>query len=168
MCDSALVPLNAVPGSSPFIGAGFLFGHALLLVDAPYDKYLPFLFHGEELLMAARLWTHGWDFFVPTRNVVSHLYYKRDATVYADNASSHSHNAATWKRVRYILGLESDPPANTAEIEHLGLGSVRSIDEYWQFNGLDLHNLTINNRCKQVFDYHRKVWLDNPDANKAA
>lgn len=38
---------------SPFVGAGFLAGRARMLYDAPYDRYLPFLFHGEEILYNA-------------------------------------------------------------------------------------------------------------------
>lgn len=35
----------------PFLGAGFLFGRSTLLTAAPPDRYLPLLFHGEELLL---------------------------------------------------------------------------------------------------------------------
>ncbi len=42
--------------------------------EVPYDPHMQFLFFGEETTMTVRLWTHGWDFFVPPQNVVYHLW----------------------------------------------------------------------------------------------
>ncbi len=42
--------------------------------DVPSDPYLPYLFDGEEISMGVRLWTHGWDMFVPDRDIVYHIY----------------------------------------------------------------------------------------------
>ena len=40
----------------------------------PFDPFLPWVFMGEEILFGARLWTHGWDLFSPTTNVIGHQY----------------------------------------------------------------------------------------------
>ena len=117
-------------------------------------------------MMGARLWTRGWDFFIPRRNIVSHLYYKRDATVYVDNAKSTVGKSDAWKRLRYLLGRDKELPPRQEELEHLGLGTTRSIDEYWEFVGMDWSVPKINNRCKQVYDYVNKKWLPNPDPSK--
>lgn len=45
-----------------------------MVQEVPYDPHLPFLFFGEESSMAARLWTHGWDFFSPPHHVIYHLW----------------------------------------------------------------------------------------------
>lgn len=58
-----------------FYGGMFCFARAeALVVDAPPDVHAPFLNLGDEMSTAARLWTRGWDFFAPHRNVVFHLY----------------------------------------------------------------------------------------------
>jgi hypothetical protein len=62
------------PNKTPFIGAGFFLAYSTWMIDVPYDPYLPFFFHGEEFLIAARLWTRGYDFFVPLQNIISHIY----------------------------------------------------------------------------------------------
>ena len=36
-------------------------------MQVPYSNHLPFLFFGEEMLMLARMWTHGWDVFAPSQ-----------------------------------------------------------------------------------------------------
>ncbi|KAH8048988.1 glycosyltransferase [Aureococcus anophagefferens] len=43
-------------------------------VQVPYDAHSLFLFDGEETSLAVRAWTHGYDFYHPDRDVVSHLY----------------------------------------------------------------------------------------------
>ena len=59
------------PYRSHFLAGCFLFGKAdLLLQGGLYDPYLPFLFYGEETLLSAKLYTNGWDFFVPNKNVI--------------------------------------------------------------------------------------------------
>ena len=38
--------------------------------DAPYDPHLPFLFFGEEVSMAVRMWTRGYDLYAPDAPVL--------------------------------------------------------------------------------------------------
>lgn len=39
---------------SPLWAAGFSFSDSSVLIDVPYDRFLPYLFFGEEVSMAAR------------------------------------------------------------------------------------------------------------------
>lgn len=55
----------APPLPSCFWAAGFSFSRASLLFEAPYCPHLPHLFFGEELYQLARMWTRGWDVWVP-------------------------------------------------------------------------------------------------------
>jgi hypothetical protein len=45
-----------------------------MLSEVPYDPLLPQLFFGEEISMAARLHTHGFELFAPPEAVVYHLW----------------------------------------------------------------------------------------------
>jgi [Skp1-protein]-hydroxyproline N-acetylglucosaminyltransferase len=71
-------PSNA-PFPGVFIGAGMVFARAELLIDCPFDSHLPFLFSGEELLLAACAFSHGWDLYNPSVTPVFH-YYKGGST----------------------------------------------------------------------------------------
>lgn len=82
-------PLASVPLPTLFWAAGFNFAsskvlaygctkHSPLLTigahihrEVPYDPSLEFLFFGEEISMAARLWTAGWDFYAPRMHTLS-------------------------------------------------------------------------------------------------
>jgi [Skp1-protein]-hydroxyproline N-acetylglucosaminyltransferase len=53
--------------------AGFNFTYASVLDDCPYQM-LPHLFFGEELSMALRLYTWGYDLYAPSESVCYHLW----------------------------------------------------------------------------------------------
>lgn len=82
----AAVKEDEKPWLVPFSGAGLIFGRSEWVKDAPFDPYIDFLFSGEELLIAFRLWTAGWDIYTITRNVIFHNYnrVKNPSNLWAD------------------------------------------------------------------------------------
>jgi [Skp1-protein]-hydroxyproline N-acetylglucosaminyltransferase len=62
------------PTQMAFIGAGFFFARAELLVDVPFDPFLPWLFMGEEVALSIRAWTSGWNIYAPRKNLIGHQY----------------------------------------------------------------------------------------------
>jgi len=56
----------------PLYAAGFNFSSASVIKDCPYDGTLHHLFFGEEMSMAVRLYTHGYDFLAPCQSVCYH------------------------------------------------------------------------------------------------
>ena len=55
---------------SPVISNGwsgcFSFSSSQIIIDVPYDPYLPFLFFGEEMEIYKRLVSRGWTMYVPS------------------------------------------------------------------------------------------------------
>jgi hypothetical protein len=174
-CRPANRPGN-ITCPSVFIGAGFTFGSAEMIYDAPYDRYLENLFQGEEVLMAARLWTSGWEFYNPTTNVVSHVYGYRNHSFFSEVKKARSEEP-TFQRVRYLLGQYTlsnrngeqvrvpvpFPSESSEELEDLGMGSVRTIEEYLEFAGIDWGTRIHQSRCKMRYDWEQKKWFSlNP------
>ena len=141
------------PRPQPYVGSGLIFGPGRMITDVPLDPHLPFLFHGEEILLTTRLWTSGYDFFSPGNNVLFHHYYRpgrpRMETASVAWYAMQSHST---KRVQYILGLKN--PANesqplvdfatlpyqvTDEVATYGMGTVRSLKRYWAFSRIDIN-----------------------------
>lgn len=60
------------PLPSIFWAAGFSFSLGSMIKDVPYDPNYPYIFLGEEISMALRLYTHGYDLFSPNINIVFH------------------------------------------------------------------------------------------------
>jgi hypothetical protein len=65
---------------------------------------------GEEILIAARAYTHGYDLLIPRENQLSHLYY------------DHNKPHANGRRMVW-----QDFPEKSSEFESMGIGEVQSI-----------------------------------------
>lgn len=133
------------PTPTSYIAAGFLFGPGQIIVDVPYDPHI--YFQGEEITLAARLWTHGWDLFTPNKHVIYHDYSNRPNRVrhWKDDRDWGKLNQRAMKRVRHILDMEpSSDPDVLEEIDAYGLGSVRTLKEYEAFSNLDFKERKIN------------------------
>jgi hypothetical protein len=118
----------------PFTSGGFIFAPGKMVREVPYDPYLDHIFQGEEVLFSARLWTHGYNFYTPRMNLLFHKYGRKDEVRWhADNHHWHEVQRNSMKRVKRLLHLE-DPPLTD---DPYALGTKRTIDEYWEFSGLD-------------------------------
>ena len=93
--------------------------------------------------MAARAYTHGWDGFAPSRPLIYHFYNTKKGPErplhWDDNYDWSQMRRISLARRDYMLaGTEPvDCPAALAEIEEYGLGTVRTIEEFEEFSGVD-------------------------------
>ncbi len=134
------------PASGPFpgvfIGAGMVFARAELLVDCPFDSHLPFLFSGEELLLAACAFSHGWDLYNPSVTPMFH-YYKGGATGDKSiNPVNDVVHAKSLKRLKYALGVSGTfDDLSSGEFREdfdvYAMGSARRLDQYYKYAGID-------------------------------
>jgi hypothetical protein len=129
------------PLPSAFIAAGMLFGPANLISAVPYDPQL--YFYGEEISMALRLWSHGFNAYNPDRLLIFHLYKASgggSVTHWADHADWSERNQRSIERVTALLhgqGLE----------EPFGLGSARSLHLWQEWSGVDLLNRSMSDEA---------------------
>lgn len=142
-------PVRPVPGA--FISGGMIFGPGQMISDVPYDPYL--YFYGEEVTLAARLWTAGYNIYNPNRLAVYHLY-KTAATAAHTHWSDHSHwwqhNQLALERAKHLLGMAPSPTdAALQEIGRFGLGRQRSLEEYQAWSGLDFQAAQIADHALQ-------------------
>ena len=110
------------PLPSLFLAAGLLFGSSDIILQAPYDPNLRNLFFGEEISLALRLWTHGFDFFTPRENMVYHLWTREYRPTFRENMTEADLELedAARRTVRAQLGLpvptfDSEPPTLTLQ-----------------------------------------------------
>jgi hypothetical protein len=134
------------PRRNPFIAGGLLFGPGSMIADVPYDPYL--YFHGEEVTLAVRLFTAGYDVFAPNRCTVFHDYgNKRNRPRHWDDFEWKHLNELSFKRIRHLLGIEPSEDAEVlCEIDRYGLGAQRSLAEFEAFADLDFKNRLINGK----------------------
>lgn len=128
---------NDRPVPTGFASAGLLFGPGEMLKRVPYDPGLPHLFQGEEFLYTVRLWTSGFDLYCPARNVVLHHYLRNEKPKYWTDmpAEYEQGKAASIARVKRLTGLQQ--PAIPVGSDPYGLGTRRTMAQYWAFVGMD-------------------------------
>jgi len=135
------------PQPSAFCAAGLLFGPSAIIEDAPYDPHI--YFQGEEITLAVRLWTNGWDLFSPSKVVAYHDYTNRPDRIrhWKDEMDWVKLNTLSVSRVRHILGVEkSDDAEVLIDIDNYGLGTVRGLTDYEAFSGVNFAKQTLDGK----------------------
>ncbi|KXS08892.1 hypothetical protein M427DRAFT_50230 [Gonapodya prolifera JEL478] len=94
----------------------------------------------EEILLAARAWTNGYDVFTPNENIALHYYTRENKPKFWEHSRNFT-DAPAVEKVKYILGLQSTQP-NMPEnwkknMSKFGLGKVRTLDSFWKFAATD-------------------------------
>ncbi|MBF0434871.1 MAG: hypothetical protein HQL77_05790 [Magnetococcales bacterium] len=149
-----MIPLErrpAHPIPSPFIGAGFLFAPASIIQTVPYDPFL--YFHGEEISLSVRLWTWGYDLFTPNDMLVFHDYttVRERRRHWDDHVHWNQLNQRTVARLHHLLDMQkSTDPDVLQQLEHFGLGSVRTLDDYQAFADCDFRKRSIGVRASDA------------------
>lgn len=145
---SKLIPIDEAPPRpvpNPFLAAGLLFAPAAAIAEVPYDPNLYFL--GEEITLAVRLFTHGWNSFTPVRPLIHHNYSHRSRRHWNDNPGWKDLNARSMRRIRHLLGMEACADASiVADLDLYGLGTVRSLAAYERFAGVNFRGRTVEQR----------------------
>jgi hypothetical protein len=103
--------------------AGFCFGPSAWMRDCPYDGFLHHLFFGEEVSMALRLYTAGYDLYAPRETVVYHLWSRAHRPV--------APRIATSLRTASLAKVQS-------QMRGQGLGSVRTVHDWAKDAGVNL------------------------------
>jgi hypothetical protein len=107
--------------------AHFAFARGQFILDVPYDPNL--YFHGEEITMAVRAFTHGYDLYHPHKVVLWHEYTRKNRQKHWDDDKDWwQMDTRAKERVRSILA--GDIPDQ--------IGHVRTIQEYFTLSG---HNV---------------------------
>jgi len=139
----ALFQFGAIPGweqrrapmRARFVSGHFLFAPGSFVADVPYDPDLYFI--GEEITLAIRAFTHGYDLFHPDKHVAWHEYTRKLRPKHWDDHLQdrgvempwHSRDAVSLAKVKRFLAHP--------EVGPFGCGSVRSFADYETYSGLD-------------------------------
>lgn len=121
------------PKPTIFLAAGCFFGKSEVVRQVPYDPHL--YFNGEEISYAVRLWTHGYNLYLPTHPFVYHDYgVDRGRNLHwSDHDAGKLAHGKAITRLQYLFGLHDHPsPDELHELDKYCFGNCRSFEE-WQF-----------------------------------
>ena len=154
---SGAVDLQAAPkrcAQTAFVAAGSLFGRAEMFKQVPYDPYI--YFHGEEITYATRLWTHGYNLYLPNRPFMWHDYknLNKRRLHWQDHKQWTLKDELAQQRCRHLLRIKkADDVRALHQLEQYGLGFERSLDEYQVFAGLNFRRQSLEDKAKSGKQY---------------
>lgn len=117
--------------------AGLAFHRCHADRNVPVDKELKWMFTGEEINRAVRLWTHGYDLYAPSEVNVFHDYgqAKQEFWSHAPLTKAADGSKAK-KRLKSLLGITEGEKHD--ELGAFGVGAQRSLEEYVEWSTIDL------------------------------
>jgi Glycosyltransferase (GlcNAc) len=143
------------PVLSAFVSCAFVFARGDLLREVPTDPWL--YFNQEEITYSMRLYTHGWNVYCPSRVLVYHLYY--DGSTATPTRPQHWRDFSGWGAYQKIgkarfdhlskYAVSTDPTV-LVDLDNYSLGSVRSLEEYEAFGGVDFRKKIVTEHGLQL------------------
>jgi len=155
--------VHGMPTLHPWWSAGFSFARGHFSVNVPYDLYLPMVFSGEEMEIAMRAWTIGYDLYTPERSVCFHHYAespegiekRKGVPTFWEHAAKYE--GAGAKGMRRLLGIiHMNPEVDPKDWDHTdewiyGIGGVRKPEKLMEIIGMNFVNKTVESRlCRFV------------------
>jgi hypothetical protein len=135
------------PIPARFYSAHFAFALGKFCTEVPHDPQ--YYFHGEEISIAVRAFTHGYDLFHPHRLVAWHEYTRKNRAKHWDDHSVqkktanvkkawHVRNAESHLRNRKLF--EMDGLQKDIDFGIYDFGTVRTLRDYEKYAGLHFKN----------------------------
>lgn len=136
-------PLNPIPAR--YFSAHFCFTIGKHVEEVQHDP--EYYFHGEEITLAVRSFTHGYDLFHPNKVLAWHEYTRVGRVKqWDDDPTWGDKNTACHKKVRSLLGIDGE---NEIKETKYGLGKKRTLQEYETYAGIRFEERSITEACKQ-------------------
>jgi len=121
------------PVTSRFYSAHFCFTLGEFSNEVQHDP--EYYFHGEEISIAVRAYTHGYDLFHPHKVLIWHEYTRKGRTKqWDDDREWHIRNNASHKKNRQLFGMDGE---EMIDMGKYGFGSVRTLEDYEKYSGLN-------------------------------
>jgi hypothetical protein len=120
------------PVPARFYSAHFAFTLGVFSTEVQHDP--EFYFHGEEISISVRAYTHGYDLFHPHKVVIWHEYTRKGRTKqWDDDKEWHKRNTACHIKNRQLLGVDGEVySGDTSQF----FGTERTIRDYERYSGL--------------------------------
>lgn len=123
-----------LPIPARFFSAHFVFTLGIWAEEVPYDP--DYYFHGEEISLAARSFTWGYDLFHPNDVVAWHEYTREGRTkCWDDDKNWVPKNDASHAKNRKLFSMDGNV-YDPNEFKEFGFGPIRSIQQYQKYCGL--------------------------------
>jgi len=133
------------PPRARFYSGHFAFTDGKFSIEVQHDPN--YYFHGEEISISVRAFTHGYDIYSPHRLVAWHEYTRSGRVKMWDEHTPENkkkglvdsdwteRNLSSLRRNRILFGMEKDPNVEI-DFGKYGFGNVRTLREYEEYAGI--------------------------------
>ena len=134
------------PLPARFYSAHFAFTVGQFCLEVPHDPN--YYFHGEEISIAVRAFTHGYDLFHPHKVVCWHEYTRKGRTKqWDDDKKWFDKNSSCHLRNRKLF--EMDGEKRDIDFGPYGFGTKRTLEDYELYSGLCFSKRGITKRVQE-------------------
>ena len=135
------------PIPSRFYSAHFCFTLGSFVLEVPHDP--EYYFHGEEISIAVRAYTWGYDLFHPHKVIAWHEYTRKGRTKQWDDDKMW-YNKNTNSHLRNRKLFEMDGLVKDIDFGIYDFGKIRTLDDYERYAGISfkkraVQKYTLNN-----------------------
>jgi len=128
------------PVPARFYSAHFCFADGIFSKEVQHDP--EYYFHGEEISIGVRAFTHGYDLFHPHKVIAWHEYTRKGRTKqWDDDKNWHDRNMKCHKKNRVLFGMEENTEDFT--FGKYGFGKERTLEEYEKYAGVSFKKRAI-------------------------
>ena len=131
--ESVIMDVKGQHKPIPFLAGGQIFAPGSFLKEVKFDNSLVGLFAGEEILLSARAWTAGYDFYSPTKNILWHFYTRKDAPKFWQLDNRRELQKKQRESVEKVKALMRGDKKDY----EFGMGNKRTVAAYNAFATLD-------------------------------
>jgi|688.fasta_scaffold02922_44 hypothetical protein len=144
------IDIYKLPIPTRFFSAHFMFTFGQFIKDVPYDPNL--YFHGEEITMAVRAYTHGYDLFIPNEIICWHEYTRKKRVRHWDEKDNgwEKRNDASLKRSKQLLQVDGDKANYDFGI--YGFGTERTKQDYEEYAGIRFEDRAVQQYTLEHYD----------------
>jgi glycosyltransferase involved in cell wall biosynthesis len=129
-----------LPTPTRFFSAHFVFTEGAFIEEVPYDPNL--YFHGEEITLAVRSYTHGYDLFIPNQIIAWHEYTRQGRVRHWDeNKKWEKLNRDSLIRAKKLLNVDNSN--DDTDFDIYGLGKERTKEQYEEYAGIRFHDRSV-------------------------
>lgn len=140
------------PVPARFYSAHFAFTVGEFAIEVQHDP--DYYFHGEEISIAVRAYTHGYDLFHPHKPVIWHEYTRKNRTKHWDDHGTKKQVDKPWHirnkecHLRNRKLFEMDGETRDIDFGKYGFGDVRTLQDYEMYSGLNFKLRAIQEHTK--------------------
>ena len=131
------------PVPTQFFSAHFAFVEGEFCNKVPYDPN--YYFHGEEINMAVRAFTHVYDLYTPHELIAWHEYTRVNRTKQWDDDPTWSErNRKSLERNMQFFGI--DNTKRTIDFDDYDFGTTRTLQEYEEYAGIRFKDRAVSQK----------------------